>query len=298
MFPSFYVDFSYLHHHPTKIFSIVSGAVLVTVAYSTTLHSLLLGSLNTGVFYASFFLSALLGGASATEHFGSHRVIIGSLCCLSLYMIIYTITAAPNLRNYSSLEWELSLACSTLGGISFGFAFSAQGVYFSKTAHLHEKERDLLAPEAENTFAATFTIIFFGLICVFFIAQSALIYVAGLSEMYTFLIFACLASLAAVASIRFIEDPELQTHVSPVLESPQGEGKHEVEVMSSSQSLSSRRSRLTMTLVILFMDRRGVGLAPISIAYGFSLVFFFNCKAVIIGIIFNLILTSVRLLHS
>ena len=265
--------------------------VVVTLSYATSIHhSLLRATFTTGTFYATYSFSALVGGASACEQFGAHRVIIASLVGMLVYLIIFTLTAEA-INTTTTPGYIVVLCGSVLGGASVGVGWSAQGVYFSTMALRHEKANGLGGTEAVDSFAGVFASLFLGAQCVFYLLQSLLIYIAELSETATFLLFTFAAAVVTGHTAYNLKplDPlslgdssrDRRGGAEPNFsDNPQGglddDLNELIDTPSSSSSSSSASSpswpspgwfkRVQKTLWMAFGDRRGFFMLPLSIA--------------------------------
>ena len=317
------------HYHQFLVlavgFGVTNALVIVTLAYATSLHSLRLGSFSMGSFYASYSAGSLILGAAAVERFGADRVIKGSMIAMLCYLVVFTATASSQLPADGIVMWSLSLAGSIVGGAALGLGFSAQGVYFLATALSHSKHTGVASNEAIDAFAGIFAAIFIGAQCGFYLLQSLLIYVAGLSEMGTFLVFTLGTAIVTAATLYWLEPlpsdrdrrsrrrrrrssssstgTSTGTGTGTALvdrsgdDNPQGGGdddddeeEEEEEADGEdgdSEGCRSFSSQLVMTLKLALWDARGLYLAPISISYGFLLVFMYSCTFVAVSSCFT-----------
>jgi len=116
------------------------------------------GSYMSGVLYVAYALTALLFATAPIDLLGARKALIAACSCFCLYVVAFPICLLiPASRQAASIV--VAMLGGLMGGFAAGFAWVAQGQYFTSAAKRYAAEKLIDESEANQDFASTFAFI-------------------------------------------------------------------------------------------------------------------------------------------
>lgn len=147
-------------------FSVNHGCVNCCLAYASTVLGDRLGSIGNGLLYVVFALSAAFFSKPFVSWLGGKTSLVVS--CFGYFIFVVGFLAAVLGKttddDTTAVEpiWGIYLIGCFCGGLSGGILWTAQGRYFAQSARLAASESGSAIEEKNNSFAATFALLYLG----------------------------------------------------------------------------------------------------------------------------------------
>lgn len=242
-------------------FSINHGTVTAALNFAGIALSETVGGTATGVLYVFYTLTALLFAAGVVKQFGAKWSLTGALCVYAVYVgsFFWAVTtvsygamdevSGKPIVEPTTLTWVVACGGGAMGGLGAGWLWTAQGIFFGRTAKLYARASGLSLLEVNSMFAGIFSTCYVGFEVIIKAIASPLV-TAGPKVLphagdhgFMALVFTMLAAVSTLIMI-FVKDvPELEdTNKGPA---PTGcEGVTRKAALAGELFLRERKIRL------------------------------------------------------
>lgn len=220
-------------------------SVISCLTYASTLLGPSLGGYGGGVLFVSYAITSFLFAQPIVSMIGPKNGLFLGCGGYGFYVLGFLISILAPV-----IAWPMFIVSSSIGGISGGFLWVAQGRYFSKNAKMYAGLTDKPIEEVNSTFAAIFASIFLGLECSLRALASAIF--IGHGEAAQDVVFGVYTSLAimSVYILLYISDLD-----------ERGTWTFDSEYVIT---------HTTVTAMLIYSDRRLSLQVPYQVAYGLA----------------------------
>lgn len=228
-------------------FSINHGTVTAVLALASQ-PSILgseLGGYSSGTLYIFYTLSAMTITAWIVGKLGGKYGLASGLFLYCFYVGSFLLAA-----KIPSIKWYAALIGSGVGGFGAGWLWTAQGVYFSRTAECFAKARGVEVSDANSLLAGLFATTYVGFELLLKGGSSLLQMWGGVDLVYiVFIIAAVTSSVLLTIFCRAFPPKHNEKETTPT----------GLDVLK----------KLTMAMKLLGSNRKMMLLAPFEITFGF-----------------------------
>jgi MFS family permease len=235
-------------------FSLNHACIVAVLAFAVPLIGDV-GSYGSGSLYVAYTFSALCCGPIVVHRLGAKWALVWGWGLYMIYILAY-----PFASLYNDINIYLVLVGGLAGGFASGFIWSAQGVYFAKTADYYSELADIPREEASNFLSGRFAFLYLALELVVKVFASVILDVGDDSdadwlknvEVVVFFLFSIICVVGTVF-LTFIVDFKEQGSVENAQE----------------PLLVSVKKRAGVTLDILWSDNKMQLMLMLNAAFGF-----------------------------